>query len=116
MTYDNWKLATPSEYDNEPSAGCDGVHDDTAGDLRCTACYEHDDGADRSSENDPDFCYECQRDLDNCECDLDGPDDRDHEREGCVLGAACLAVDPFHHSAECFDVEMAEAHMTPEEP
>lgn len=73
-----------------------------------------DDGADHSSENDPDFCYECQRDLGDCECDLDGPDDYDEDRRtGCVLGDGCLAVDPFHTSAECFDVEMAEAFMGP---
>lgn len=88
MTYDDWKLATPPEYD---------------------------DGADHSSENEPDFCYECQRDLDDCACDDHGPERyEDEQRSGCVLGAACLAVDPFHTSAECFDAEMAEAYMAPD--
>lgn len=78
MAYDDWKLATPPEYE----------------------------------QDDPEFCYECQRDVGDCECDLDDPDD-DHEK-GRVLGKECLAVDPFHTSAECFDVEMAKAFMAPD--
>lgn len=79
--YDGWKLRTPE-----------------------------DDGADHSSENDPDFCYECQNHADDCECDLDGPEDDECDR-GCVLGADCLVADPFHASAECFDVEIAKQFM-----
>ena len=39
----------------------------------------------------------------------DGPDGLDAEPRGCVLGARCLAHDPFHTSDECFDTQMAEA-------
>jgi hypothetical protein len=89
--------------------------------LTADADEEPDDGADHSSENDPDFCYECQNHLDDCECE-DNSDyedalrhgDLDDRRAGCVLGEQCLAADPFHTSAECFDVEMAEAFMGPE--
>src|SRR5687768_5048811 len=94
MTYDDWKTRTPDDHEGET---------------------EFDDGADHSSENDPDFCYECQRDVDDCECDLDGPDDYDEDdrERGCVLGKDCLAADPFHRSDECFDVAMAESYMAP---
>lgn len=32
-------------------------------------------------------------------------------REGCVLGANCIAADPFHSSDECWTAEMAEAYF-----
>ena len=57
MSYDDWKLATPPEYDEQHSVGCDGVHDDDAGDLRCTVCYWQPDDD------------ECDCDFGCCACD-----------------------------------------------
>jgi hypothetical protein len=88
VSYDDWKLRSPDQ--------------------------ELDDGRDDSSEDDPDFCYECQRDLDDCECDLGAPDDEDR-REGCQLGAECLHADPFHLASECFTAEMAVAYFADED-
>lgn len=61
---------------------------------------------------------DCIRD-DSTECDCDrcvADEDRfwrdqgdDDVRSGCVLGAECLAPDPFHGADECFDARMAEA-------
>jgi hypothetical protein len=42
--------------------------------------------------------------------DLEIDEDPDEDGEtGCVLGERCLAADPWHTSADCFDAAMAEA-------
>lgn len=60
-------------------------------------------------------CRECRLAEDEWERDQ-GWDDRDRiaaddAERSCVLGAECLHHDPFHSSAECFDLEMAKAYM-----
>lgn len=83
----------------------------------CNGCdfYEKDCQCEIEDHSD---CEQCTgySDRDD-EYPLDRDDDylEDIAREGCVLGAECLHHDPFHTSAECFDVEMAKAHMAPEQ-
>jgi hypothetical protein len=49
-------------------------------------------------------------DVDDLDDEGNPPTEIDDEmRERCVLGGACLNVDPMHRSDECFDAAMMDA-------